>query len=228
MVLRHVWRSYAAIVCLSKEQRSDLERFGIPAHLLHVLPFGIDTRYFAPAFRKDGEYILSVGKDLGRDYATLFAAAAEANLPLKVIAAQKNIPAGTHIPENVDLSYNLPLTQLREVYGRARFLVVASLPTGAAEGTDCSGQTVILEALAMGVPVLATRRPWLDEYFVEGEEYYGVPPQDTHALADALGRLDGDAGLRGRLGRAGCAKVRAQYSSEQFAGALLRLVRSVV
>ena len=227
-LLKRAWRSYAAIVCLSKVQKEDLERFGIPSTLLHEIRFGTDARYFTPAFRKEGEYILSVGKDLGRDYQTLLAAAKETGLPVRVIAAPKNIPLGTAIPENVTLSYNLPLEELRDAYARARLFVVASLPEGTEAGTDCSGQTVILEAMAVGVPGLATRRDWLAEYFTEGEEYVAVPPLDAPALARRMRELWGDEELAEGVGRAGSAKVRRDYTSAAFAGARLRLVRSVV
>ena len=41
-----------------------------------------------------------------------------------------------------------------------------------------------------------------------------MPPDDPVALAQALARLIGDPGLRGRLGAAGQARVHAQFGQE--------------
>ena len=43
---------------------------------------------------------------------------------------------------------------------------------------------------------------WAPEYFVDGENCILVPPGDSSALAAALRQLEGDAGLRTRMGEA--------------------------
>jgi glycosyltransferase involved in cell wall biosynthesis len=66
----------------------------------------------------------------------------------------------------------------------------------------------ILEAMAAGLPVVASRVGGVPELVVDGETGLLVPPGDPAALAAALGRLVADAGLRDRLGAAG--RQRAQ------------------
>jgi glycosyltransferase involved in cell wall biosynthesis len=66
----------------------------------------------------------------------------------------------------------------------------------------------ILEAMAVGLPVVASRVGGVPELVVDGETGLLVPPGDPAAMADALGRLLADAGLRRRLGAAG--RARAQ------------------
>jgi glycosyltransferase involved in cell wall biosynthesis len=68
---------------------------------------------------------------------------------------------------------------------------------------------VLLEALALGVPSVATSCPTgPDEIITEGENGLLVQPSDEKALADAIKRLLDDAELRRRLGEAG--KIRAE------------------
>jgi glycosyltransferase involved in cell wall biosynthesis len=61
----------------------------------------------------------------------------------------------------------------------------------------------VLEAMAAGLPVVATAVGGIPEIVVEGETGLLVPPQDDEALAEALARLLADAELRRRMGAAG-------------------------
>ncbi|HET9770900.1 MAG TPA: glycosyltransferase, partial [Acidimicrobiia bacterium] len=62
---------------------------------------------------------------------------------------------------------------------------------------------VVLEALAAGLPVVATDIPVFAEYLRDGQNALLVPPDDPAALAAALGRLAGDPDLRRRLAEGG-------------------------
>jgi glycosyltransferase-like protein len=62
---------------------------------------------------------------------------------------------------------------------------------------------VVLEALAAGLPVVASDIPVFAEYLRDGESALLVPPGDAGALASALGRLAGDPALRRRLAAGG-------------------------
>lgn len=58
---------------------------------------------------------------------------------------------------------------------------------------------VVLEAMAMGLPVVATDIPVFAEYLSDGDDALLAPVGDAAALADALSRLALDPGLRARL-----------------------------
>jgi len=70
----------------------------------------------------------------------------------------------------------------------------------------------ILEAMAEGLPVVATNVGGTPEIIEDGRTGLLVPPNAPNALAEALGRLLGDAELRGRLGAAALASVRERCS----------------
>ncbi len=223
-MLKTFWKSYARIVCLSREQLEDLARIGIPRERLVFVPFGIDADFYASVDNSHEEdFILSVGRDLGRDYSTLLEAAKRSNHPFVIVAARKNLSEDTPLPPNVSVRYDLPLTEVRDLYARAKMVVVVSKEEDAPEGSDCSGQTVILDAMAAGKAVIATERSWMKDYFSPGTELLVVPSHDSEALVAAIERLWSDAQERMRMAAAGRAKVQERYTTQVFAGALEHL-----
>jgi glycosyltransferase involved in cell wall biosynthesis len=110
----------------------------------------------------------------------------------------------------------------RELLGRA--LMVGHQSTGAVErllsGMDLMAVPslmeafpyTILEAMACGLPVVASRIYGIPEAAVEGETALLVDPGDRDALAGALARLISDAALRERLGRSGRARFERAFT----------------
>jgi glycosyltransferase involved in cell wall biosynthesis len=85
-----------------------------------------------------------------------------------------------------------------------------------------------LEAMACGRPVLASRVGGLAEAVRDGETGLLVPPEDPAALACAIAALQGDAGLRERLGAAGPKRVAEGHLPEQMCDAYEELYRRVL
>ena len=75
---------------------------------------------------------------------------------------------------------------------------------------------VVLEAMAAGLPVVATDIPVFREYLTPDRDALLVPPGDAAALAAAMRRLAGDAGLRARLAANGPSVAR-RFPWEQVA-----------
>jgi glycosyltransferase involved in cell wall biosynthesis len=86
-------------------------------------------------------------------------------------------------------------------------LDIFTLPTFSHEGLPRS----ILEAMAMGLPVVATDIRGCREAVIDGETGFIVPPQDSEKLAEALGRLLSDADFRQACGKAGRQRVETEY-----------------
>jgi glycosyltransferase involved in cell wall biosynthesis len=70
----------------------------------------------------------------------------------------------------------------------------------------------VLEAMAAGLPVVATRAGGIPELVADGVSGLLVPPDDVQALANALTTLIGDRELRVEMGAAGRRRVEKQFS----------------
>ncbi len=79
---------------------------------------------------------------------------------------------------------------------------------------------VVFECLAAGRPLIASRVGVVPEVLTDDEHAVLVPSGDAAALADAIARLLGNAGIRERLGRAARKLVESRYSGAQLAAAL--------
>jgi glycosyltransferase involved in cell wall biosynthesis len=82
---------------------------------------------------------------------------------------------------------------------------------------------VLLESMAAGVPVVATRVGGNGEAVEEGVTGFLTPPRDPAALAHAICRLLGDPELAERFGRAGQQRIAERFSLEHIVGETARL-----
>jgi glycosyltransferase involved in cell wall biosynthesis len=76
--------------------------------------------------------------------------------------------------------------------------------------------TSLLDAMAAGRPIVATRAGGIPEVVVDGVSGLLVPPRDAHALAEAILGMLRDEALRQRLAEAGFARVRARFSVDRM------------
>ena len=77
----------------------------------------------------------------------------------------------------------------------------------------------LLEAMALGLPVVASRAGGNVDLVSHGEDGWLVPSRDSLAFAGALSRLLGDAGLRARLGARARQTARGRYALARTAAA---------
>jgi glycosyltransferase involved in cell wall biosynthesis len=220
-------RSAAAVLSPSEAQRVDaIERFGLDERRVHTVELGVDERFFRPGDARTDEFVLAVGKDLARDYGTLVAAAARAGVRTVVVAHPRNV-AGLELPSSVEVRHGLGWDELRELYARAACVALPLRSGTSAVGTDGSGLTAVLEAMASGKAVVATRRPALETYLDEGRTGLFVDAERPDELAEALSSLVSDRELAQALGAAARRRVEDHLTTRALAGRLAPVLTSV-
>jgi glycosyltransferase involved in cell wall biosynthesis len=114
--------------------------------------------------------------------------------------------ADTHITKG-----RMPLTELRDLYARSRFVVVPLMPSD----TD-NGVTVILEAMAMGKPVICSRTRGQVDVVEEGVTGLYVPVGDAAAMRAAILSLWNEPLRAQEMGRNARALVEKHHTLERF------------
>jgi glycosyltransferase involved in cell wall biosynthesis len=154
-----------------------------------------------------GDFLLFVGdlvRDKGVEVLLRAYAAMECQLPLVLIGRPVfDFPA--NLPPNVLVLPKWPHDAIMSAWRRC---TIALLPSICLE----SFGIVILEAMAMGRPVVASRIGGIPDIVVDGETGLLVPPGDALALRQALQSLLDDPARRERMGALAKERV-AQFQS---------------
>lgn len=103
-------------------------------------------------------------------------------------------------------------------------LDVVVLPSGQPEPFG----GVVIEAMALGRPVVGTSIGGTPEQIEDGITGFLVPPGDPSAMAEAIGRLLADGELRARCGAAARAKFLAEFAFAPFLQRILAVYRELV
>ena len=114
--------------------------------------------------------------------------------------------------------------ELRARLANASVFVLPSVPE--AEGGMDNLPTVIMEAMAAGLPVVSTTIGGIPEMVVEGETGFLVQPDDVPALSEALEKITNDRSLGQRLGQAGHERAQQLFSIEKNVRELYALIGS--
>lgn len=86
---------------------------------------------------------------------------------------------------------------------------------------------VLLEAMALGVPIVASHVGGIPEILEDSKEAVLVPAKDSEALARAIGVLAASSELRAELTRAARARVEIQFSIQLSAAKMHKMYRSL-
>jgi glycosyltransferase involved in cell wall biosynthesis len=185
---------------------------------VHFVPFGVDTALLAPDGRLADLDAVSVGADPQRDYGLLVEAAARTpEVAYAVVASSDQSGVLARAPANVTVQLNASFVASLDVLRRARVVV---LPVR--DNAYSGGTTVLLQALALGKPVVVSRtRAIADGYgLVDGETCRLVPPGDAAALAAAVRELLADDAAAAALGQRARAHAKRNLGWERYVAAL--------
>lgn len=200
------------------------KRYKVPDGSIEVIPFGVDTTFWRPGGPRDeSPYILSIGNDFQRDYVLLTEVAKLINVRIKIIT-ERQIP--TNIPSNVEVvrgSYQnagLSDLQLRGLYQKALLTVIPLKPS-----FQPSGQSVALQSMACGTPVLISKTEglWDHRYLRDMENIVYIHSNKPDEWAVTIGRMTADQERLKSLADAGLRYVAQHGQIERYADRLEQL-----
>ena len=224
--LRTVLRSAAAVACLGTAQRERIvESLGVDPARAHLVEMGIDGAFFTPQPHPANGYVLAVGRDLARDYATLVRAVEGLDAEVRIVGDERNF-AGIRLPANVSTYGSLTWRELLELYAGARCVVLPLRRPDYGYGTEGSGLTALLEAMATERPAIVADRPMFSDYVEPGKSALVVPPEDPEAVRAALMKLLEDEGLGKALASRGRELFSARFTTRHLAERLVRVARA--
>lgn len=222
---RHGLRRLDAMFSPIQEHLDSLaDGWGLDPARLHVVKVGIDTEHFAVApYPNDGSTVFSVGDDRFRDFPTLVRALGV----LRERGAQTTAEIATTLPVTMPDAYGTIHRQRVDTTVRSHIAAAGVVAVPNHHNRVGSGLTTILQAMAVGRPVVVSSSPGMDEYVLDGVTGYLVPPGDAGAMADALQSVLQDPDRARQMGEAGARHVREHFTSAQAAAQLRELARLV-
>lgn len=216
-------------IAATEAMKQQLLRLGFPETRIAVVRFGLDLHQFAfQARHQAGPRLLLVGRLVEKKghavaleaVARLHALGIEARLsclgdgPLRNALKEKAQKLG--IADRVLFYGEVTNEQVHDAYYTHDVLLVPSQT--ATDGDQEGLPNVLIEGLACGIPVIATRHAGIPELVQHESTGLLVPEGDAEALAAAILRLMETPGLVARLSYAGRLAVEQLHSLERMVG----------
>ncbi len=227
--LRLIWHQAGAVVANSRGLRELALAFDRGVEIA-IIPNGVEITEFCAAPRAwSPARILSVGRvvyqkgfDLGLralgglkelDWQWYIAGDGPQAPALQEMARRYGIRERVHM-----LGWQ-STAQLKEQYAGANLFLFPSRHEGM--------PNAVLEAMASGLPILASRIAGNEELVQDGVSGVLVPAEDVAALQEALRRLLVQEAMRKQMGAAARQRVEAHYSWQSVARQYAQLLESV-
>lgn len=233
---RFTLRQSSRVIAVTRREADHLVDLGLDAGRIAVIPNGIEPGEFLSIPRphppRDSVTGLFVGRLASRQKGleplveALARVPRNLNLHLRIVGEDwggaslvDRLAVRLGVRDRITMTGALPRKALLAEYAQADFLALPSLfePFG----------IVLLEAMAAGLPVVASRVGGIPEIVADEQTGLLVEPGDVRGLAAALARMAGEPELRGRYGERGRARI-GPYSWEALVPRILAVYREAI
>lgn len=216
----------ATIIAVSKRMQRDLIEMGSDPEATFWSPCGVDVDRFCPAEGPaTSQKLLAVGRFVEKKgpVQTLLAFAEVANQIPEITLTMlgdgplygvcRDLVEGLRLHDKVQLPGAVESDRVRQEMATAAAFLQHSVESenGDREGTPVA----VLEAGAMGLPVIATRHAGIPDVVVDGETGLLVEENDIHGMAALIRRAMSDAPLRQKLGAAARLRIESHFATAQ-------------
>lgn len=209
-------------ICVSA--RREAEHYGARLHLprsaFQFVPWHTNMLVPRRAPSPSGP-VFSAGRT-GRDWRVLGDAVKGLGYPVTVICT-KDAQGAADFPPCVNVLTDVDYAGYRSELESARIVVIPL-----ERHAYSSGQVVILEAMALGKPVVVTRVVGSEDYVIDGVTGLTVEPDSPDALRDAIQRILSDPELEDSLSRNALDQVVRDHTLQRYLERVMRISREVV
>lgn len=239
--LQPVWKCARLILAMSNDMREDLLRLGCPAEKIRVHYQGIELAQFkyvernstmSPVRvlfvgslneRKGVEHVLNAFAQIANQRPQVELRFAGSG-PLR--AKLEQLVRAWGLADRVSFAGFVRHESLPAELNRAQIFCHPSwtLKNGDKEGIPGT----IVEAMATGLPVVATRHAGIPEMVRDGEDGFLVPERDIHAIAQALLTLVDKPDLRSLMGHNAAAQARDKADAVRLTADLEAIYDDIV
>ena len=217
------------VLILGKGEYEKAVDFHKKTSKIHYFPFCVDTNFWKlpqPLNIEQNSEILFVGNDGNRDYEMLLDIAKDLKQYNFRFISENSIIDKVRLPNDAVEkgkwgSSEITDLDLRNIYQQSKLVI---LPLK--ESTQPSGQSVSLQAMSLGVPVLISETGgfWDKERFLHKESIYFVNPNETIDWTTAINNLYDNTELLLRLSKNGQKLIDQEFSLKNFNTQLLSIL----
>lgn len=200
---------HRVVVSSSSELEYYRKVFDWPAGKIAFVPLHTDPELLFKKSSEKGDFVLAAGRSF-RDYDTLLRAIAGTNIGLLIVGGY-GVTARYGGVANVETREDIAVSELCDLMLKARAIIIPLQYRAIS-----TGQSVLLQAMALGKAVIATRTAGTIDYIDHMVDGLLVPPGDVAKLKEALLLLWNNKVLCRDLGAKARSRVTTMYLPRHY------------
>lgn len=209
------------ILCYSNVQKKALiELLGF-RDKIEFIPFGIEPSKYSFDDTDNGNYTLCVGR-AGRDYKTFLDAVKDIKINVIVVTGKDPVSTNKKIQnkyKNVEVLNEISHEEYKKLMANSLFMVLPLEDT-----LYPTGQTVLLESMATGKAVIATKTAGTIDYIVDGKTGFFVEPYNVADLKEKIRYLSENPAEARKIGKSSREAVEEKFTMDDTVEGIINVL----
>lgn len=220
-----IFRDVGRIICLTKSDAYEVMKYGADSSKIRIVPNAVDLNLFKPSKEKSndplfvwvGRFVPEKGPHyLVRAIEVVVRACKDAKFILigdgQMFPLIRKMVKKSGLNDYVRFTGVIDPESVSHILSKATGFVFPSLKEGMPKA--------VLEAMACGLPIIASNISGIDEFVTNGYDGLLVPPEDHQVLAEAIMNVISDRNLAAKLGANARKTVETNHNWDTVLGAL--------
>lgn len=222
-------RAIHKFLCLCPAQERFIrDQYHVPQHKLEVIHYQTDHRFYRPLPEVPVQRQVCSAGMTSRDYRTLLRATRGVDVQVKIEARSAWLTSGLNLApdefhERVEICDYGTSVGLRQLYAESQIVVLPleNVPF-------IAGYSTLLEGMAMGKPVIASRIAMIGEFIKDGQNGLLVRPEDPDDLREKINYLLAHPDEARRMGENARRTIEEQFTLDHYRERLQVAVREAI